>query len=103
MSSFLEYFRCKTFTSVVFAEGSKLKKIGNSAFFETKITSLTIPAKVEEIGSYAFYNCYNLEEVLFAEGSLLEKIGNGAFYGTKITSITIPALAEEIGNNAFFN
>ena len=76
-----------------------LEKIGDSAFNDTKITSITIPSSVKEIGNGAFSSCYDLSQVALNEG--LEKIGDSAFNDTKITSITIPSSVKEIGNNAF--
>jgi len=86
--------------TVTFAEGSKLESIGDEAFGCTKITEITIPASVIEIGNLAFYGT-SLETIIFAEGSKLESIGDEAFNYTEITEITIPASVIEIGNLAF--
>ena len=117
------FCNCSNLGTVVFAEGSKLESIGESAFRDTGITSITIPESVTSIGGYAFqatgltsislpgsvtsiggsafYGCSNLGTVAFAEGSKLESIGTSTFDGTAITSITIPENVTSIGGDAF--
>ena len=88
---------CSDLSQVTLNEG--LEKIGDSAFYLTKITSINIPGSIKEIGKSAFSLCSDLSQVTLNEG--LEKIGDSAFKDTKITSITIPSSVKEIGNNAF--
>ena len=76
-----------------------IKRINESAFLGTGISSITIPSSVEEIGWEAFENCYNLTQVTLNEG--LKKISHAAFEGTKIKSITIPSSVEKIEWNSF--
>jgi len=76
--------------------------IGNAAFQETAITSITIPASVTSIENVAFYGCTSLASVSFAAGSELATIGNYAFLNTAITSIEIPASVNSIGDIAFW-
>jgi len=56
-------------THVVFAEDSALQSIGDSAFRNTAITCITIPAGVTTIGDRAFRDCAALTEVTFLSGS----------------------------------
>jgi len=58
-------------------QGSPVTAIGEDAFMNGKITSVTIPNSVKSIGDAAFGSCYSL------------------------TSITIPASVTSIGDNAF--
>src|SRR5271155_615387 len=58
--------------------GLTVTTIGDGAFEETALTSVTIPNTVTSIGDYAFYLCTNL------------------------TSVTIPNSVTNIGERAFF-
>ena len=62
------------------------------------ITSVTIPASVQEIEG-AFRECRNLKSVTFSEGLL--SIGYAAFHGTALTSVRIPDSVVSIGESAF--
>ncbi|WP_455530328.1 leucine-rich repeat protein [Ruminococcus sp.] len=64
-----------------------------------KITSVSIPSSVKEIGAAAFAYCKNLKEVEFASG--LEKIEHDAFYYTGITNLLLPNSVKYIGAAAF--
>jgi len=98
-----------------------------SAFSNTDITSIIIPASVTSIGRWAFYGCTSLETVTFASGSQLQTIGEKAFSSctnletvtftsgsklqtisyeaffscTSLTGITIPTSVTSIGDYAF--
>ena len=48
------FMDCEKLSKVTFASGSKCKSIGGRAFYNTAITSITIPASVESIGYHAF-------------------------------------------------
>ena len=69
-----------------------VETIGQSAFENSDITSVGIPASVKNIDYTAFANCTNLTSVTFAPNSQLTTIGVRAFQNsTAITSIEIPA------------
>lgn len=72
--------------------------IENNAFKGTSLTSVTLPAKLEAIGSSAFEEL-EIEEITLP--TTLKAIGNSAFKGTGIESISIPASVETIGTSAF--
>ncbi|WP_044420577.1 leucine-rich repeat domain-containing protein [Metamycoplasma hominis] len=80
-------------------QGKNITEIGNGAFSNSFINSVSITGSIKEIGERAFLGCRNLEEVILNEG--LEKIGVRAFLNTKIESITIPDSVKEIGSLAF--
>ncbi len=104
-------------------EGTKC--IGVSAFLESKITEVTIPSSVSEIGSSAFSGCNNLSSVTIPSGvttlpyqcflecsSLSEVIlpdgltTIGAYTFSKCTSlesITIPSSVTNFGRFGFYN
>ena len=52
-------------------QGKNITEIGNRAFFNSVIQSVTIEGSVKEIGESAFSVCTNLEEAILNEG--LEK------------------------------
>ena len=52
-------------------------KIGENAFFESKVKSVTLPKNCIEIDWFAFYGCYTLTNVYIS--SNVETIGYGAF------------------------
>ena len=81
---------------------NSITSIGEEAFRDTNLTSITIPSSVTSIDRMAFYH-YNskLESVIFENGSQLTTIGEMAFSGNKITSITIPSSVTSIGQWAF--
>ena len=96
---------CEKLESVELGEvksmGNGITKIGNHAFEQTDITSITIPDSVTAIGEQAFNGCTSLTEVNVPKNSKLETIGNRAFQQTNITSIAIPDSVTVIGKQAF--
>ena len=96
---------CEKLESVELGEvksmGNGITKIGNHAFEQTDITSITIPDSVTAIGEQAFNGCTSLTEVNIPKNSKLETIGNRAFQQTNITSIAIPDSVTVIGKQAF--
>ncbi len=118
---------CSNLKSVTFEEGSKLTKIGDSAFYSnewlgkinledlenlkeisryafhsTGISSVTIPASVEIIGDQCFAHCQALTSFSFAEGCKVTKIPASMLeYCRRIPTITIPETITSIGSKAF--
>ncbi len=62
-------------------------------------TSFAVPEGVETIGSGVFYNMTKLTSVTFP--STLKNIGDYAFYKCALTKAELPDSIETIGNNAF--
>ena len=76
--------------------------IGASAFFyNTSVTSVSIPATVKTIGINAFGFCSNLTSCIFEGESQLKQISDYAFNNTGLTTIDIPASVTSIGAYAF--
>ena len=76
------------------------KWIGNSAFYSSSLTSITIPNSVTSIGEEAFCDCFELTSVSL--GDSVTSIGNYAFDRCfSLTSITIPESVKSIGVGAF--
>ena len=71
------------------------------AYSLTKLSSVTIPNSVTEIGNYAFLDCSNLNNVTMS--NTLTSIGFQAFGRCNgLTNVTIPNSVTEIGNYAFY-
>lgn len=69
---------CSSLATVTFEKGSRLKTIGNNAYYRcTSLTSIEIPASVETIEKKAFMHCSKLTTVTFEKGSQLKIIGGG--------------------------
>ena len=81
-------------------DGVPVGRINAEAFEKCrKITSVTLPDTVTEIGAYAFAYCYALKHIDF--GSSLKTIGNYAFVSNALTSITLPESVTTVGYYAF--
>ncbi|WP_303834273.1 leucine-rich repeat protein [Ruminococcus flavefaciens] len=74
-------------TKASFAEGTE--KVPSWIFRNCpKLTDVTLPKTVTNIGSYAFNSCSSLKEFTFHEG--LTTLGNYAFSGTALTEVALP-------------
>jgi hypothetical protein len=92
-----EAFNDMGLTSVTIPKG--VTSIGNFAFYENQLTGVTIPNSVISIGNSAFSN--NQLTGVTIPNSVTE-IGMGAFAKNQLTNITIPTSVTEIGFMAFF-
>lgn len=90
-------------TSVTLPENAKsFTYIGDHAFDDCTLSSLTIPASVTEIQDSAFAWGSNFTSISFAETSQLQSIGNNAFAGcSSLSSLTLPASVQSIGSGVF--
>ena len=87
-----------------YAASQKSLTIGDSAFYNSGLTSLEIPLCVRSIGESAFAECSELTEVNFEEGVNNINIGSNAFYNCKkLVSVTIPNTVSTLGAGAFGN
>ena len=78
--------------------GVAVTKVGNSAFFNNQLTSVTIPNSVTSIGNDAF-RYSQLTSVTIPDS--VTSIGSEAFYYNQLTSVTIPNSVTSIGEGAF--
>lgn len=81
-------------------DGHTVTSIGNNAFKDKSLTSVTIPNTVKSIGSFAFYNCTSLVNISIPNS--VTNIGDSAFaYCTSLPNITLPTNLSNIGNSTF--
>ena len=68
----------------------------------TAITTLTLNAKLKEIGTRGCSGMTGLTTVTFAQSSVLATINSNAFDGaTALREITLPASVQTVGDNVF--
>ena len=67
---------------------SSIKTINHFAFHKSKLTSIHIPDSVTSIGDFAFSQCSELTSITIPNS--VETIGNFAFSGSGLTSAVIP-------------
>ena len=76
----------------------------NGAFYNKRITEITIPDSVRAIGRNTFYGCQELTTVYIGENSALTSIGSRAFSGCgALEEIYIPSGVSSVGDSAFNN
>ncbi len=112
-------------TTVAFEGASKLKTIGERAFYQTAITNFSIPNGTTSVGNYAFSSCLKLQSLTIPGtitsmgtdafrgcgdltdltiGSGLSTIADRAFmYCSSLKSVSVPASVQKIGLSAFSN
>ena len=79
---------------------ASVASIENSAFAGTSLTQITIPRTVTRLGGYAFNNCTLLETVRLGEG--LTELPSNIFGNCRsLAEITIPASVSVIAEDAF--
>jgi len=83
--------------------GEGWEVIGISAFQETNIISIEIPASLTSIENYAFLRADNFTTITFAGISELKTIGDRAFQETDLSSIEIPKSVTDLNVAAFEN
>ncbi len=93
------FYQCGNLTFVEIPEG--VVSIGDWAFSETNLQTVSIPASVEKIGEGAFCLCTELEEVQLFNG--VKEIGRAVFAETALKDIVLPNSIIVVGEAAFNN
>ena len=94
------FFGCSRLTSLTLPSG--VTEIGDYAFCGSGLTSLTLPSGVTKIGDYAFRDCSGLTSLTLP--SDVTEIGNAAFEGCSgLASLTLPSGVTKISYSAFFH
>lgn len=97
-----QFYGRRKFHIIYLPEG--LKTIGESAFYQTTIETITFPASLTTIDSEAFRYADSLKTVTFANNSMLTKIGTQAFYECKkLQGFAMPNTVTSLGESAFYN
>ena len=74
-----------TYNSVTY----KVTAVTDYAFYETGVTSVSLPSTITSIGTYAFTDCYKLSDINLPND--LKSIGTCAFMGCiALSNVTIP-------------
>jgi hypothetical protein len=89
-------FRNKQITSITFP--NSVLSIGDHAFEKNELSSVIIPNSVRHIGDHAFEE-NELSSVIIPNG--IRHIGDWAFRGNKLTELNIPDSVSYIGLRAF--
>ena len=98
-----DFYNCAQLEDVVFESDCNIGLIGNSAFTNTGVYTISIPDSVKSIGVSAFDNCLSLSSVEFGQNSLLAEIGSHAFRGcVKLFEFNITSGVTSIGDDAFW-
>ena len=83
-------------TSIIPDDGS-VATIGPYAFYNLKITNITIPQAIKQLGGHAFSNCTSLQNIDLPLG--LQVIGTSAFSNCdSLKKIELPASISEISS-----
>lgn len=80
--------------------GDGVEWIGNSAFSNSSIASVSIPSTVKYIGNMSFYRCKHMNEISIKNG--VEHIGNNAFSGAMINKVKFGSKLRRVGNKVFY-
>jgi len=99
--AFSDYDRTTTLTTVAFEPESQLQKIGESAFYRAKFTSISLPdnGNLQLIGKSAFEYSINLTSITIPNS--VTRLDRLAFGDSAIVSLTLSTGLTTISREAF--
>ncbi len=75
-------------------------RINDHVFAHNKLSSVSFPAGLKEIGKYAFLCCRNLSELVIPES--VDRIGDSVFHNCeRLRTVSLPKEMTSIGKSAF--
>lgn len=78
-----------------------LKRIGDWAFAESELRSITLPALVSELGKGSFYLCDSLKQIKMGT-SAVTRIPDECFYGcSSLETAAFPVAVTSVGKESF--
>ena len=92
-------FRWCGLTEVTLSKNTQI--IGAGSFNDNKLTSISFPDSLLEIGKDAFASGNKLDSIIIPDK--VTSVGMGAFAGNKLTSVKIGKSVSSIGESAFKN
>ena len=97
-----ELVRYLNSTATEYTIPNTVKRIGDDAFYQSRIASITIPESVTSIGSWAFQRCRNLTSITIPNS--VTDIEDGAIkYCDKLESVILSESVKHIGSDNFSN
>lgn len=79
-----------------------LERIETKAFYQCEMDTITLPANIRYVGTYAFQECRDMVGVDFSHCVALDTIADGAFIKTALKgALEIPEGVTHIGADAF--
>ena len=94
-------FDGKDVKSIEFNTRSQIEYIGDYAFANTSISSVSLPSTVKSIGNSAFNKTSKLNKVVLNSG--LETVGEYAFAESAMSILELESDVKSIGEGAFYN
>jgi hypothetical protein len=92
----------KSLSVVSFEPGSRLRRIGRSAFHRSGLVSIVIPASVERLEDLSLGDCDKLALVTIEANSRLSFVGETAFRNSRsLKTVRIPACLQSIAAETF--
>jgi hypothetical protein len=86
---------------ISFENSSKVQRMDEEAFYQTRLCSIVFPASLSVVGKSSFESCQSLEMISFERNSRLQRIEEKTFASTGLLTIAIPACCQFLDFSAF--